>query len=109
MDDEQHGHVPYVLILLHYLEQWKKEHAGGVPENYKDKTAFRDVVRQGMRTSNAEGGEENWEEAVAAVLKSLNAPTPSSAVREVLTAPEAINLNQKVVIATYDQNFADHI
>jgi len=35
---------------------------------------------------------------VGAVLKSLNPPTPSGAVREVLAAPEAINLNQKVVI-----------
>jgi len=98
MDDEQHGHVPYVLVLLHYLEQWKAEHAGKVPDNYKEKAAFRDMVRQGMRTSNAEGGEENWEEAVAAVLKSLNRPTPSGAVREVLAAPEAINLNSKVVL-----------
>jgi len=104
MDDEQHGHVPYVLILLHYLEQWKTEHAGKVPDNYKEKATFRDMVRQGMRTSNAEGGEENWEEAVGAVLKSLNPPTPSSAVREVLAAPEAINLNQKVVIVHIQLN-----
>ena len=84
--------------MLHYLEQWKAEHAGTAPDDYKEKAAFRDMVRQGMRTSNAEGGEENWEEAVGAVLKSLNPPTPSGAVREVLAAPEAINLNQKVVI-----------
>lgn len=97
MDDEQHGHVPYVLLLLHYLQQWKAENGGQVPDNYKEKAAFRDMVRNGARTKNAEGGEENFDEAVAAVLKSLNPAVPTSAVKEVLTAPECAKLDQKVV------------
>lgn len=98
MDDEQHGHVPYVVLLLHYLEQWKAENGGKTPDNYKEKAAFRDMVRSGARTKNADGGEENFDEAIAAVLKSLNPAIPTSAVKEVLTAPECSRLNEKVFL-----------
>lgn len=98
MDAEQHGHVPYVLLLFHYLEEWKSKNGGKVPENYKEKAAFRDLVRQGTRTNNAEGGEENYEEAVAAVLKSLNPAVASSSAKEVLTAPECSKLTRQVCL-----------
>lgn len=88
MDD--HGHIPYVAIILHFLEEWKKEHNGEVPQTYKDKTAFRDMVKKATRTDNPEGGEENFEEAVAAVLKSLNPPEPNSSVKDIFKAPECL-------------------
>jgi amyloid beta precursor protein binding protein 1 len=93
MDDmapEDHGHIPYLALLLHYLEEWKKNHDGKVPDNYKDKTELRSIVSKAARTNNPEGGEENFDEAVAAVLKSLNPPQPSSAVKEIFTAPECL-------------------
>jgi amyloid beta precursor protein binding protein 1 len=40
-------------------------------------------VADGARTNTAEGGEENYDEAVAAVLKTISAPILSSAVKEV--------------------------
>lgn len=92
MSNEDHGHVPYVCLLLYYLEQWKKEHDGQAPQNYKEKTAFRDLVTKAARTNIPEGGEENYDEAIAAVLKSLNPSEPSSGVKEVLKAEECLNL-----------------
>ncbi|RAL15770.1 NEDD8-activating enzyme E1 regulatory subunit [Aspergillus homomorphus CBS 101889] len=92
MDDHQHGHVPYILLLLHYLEKWKETHDGNVPSNYKEKTAFRDLVRSGARTDNPEGGEENYDEAVAAVLKSLNPFTLRSSIREIFEMDECTKL-----------------
>jgi amyloid beta precursor protein binding protein 1 len=92
MSDHDHGHVPYIVILLHYLEEWKKTHGGKAPSAYREKTEFRDFVRSGMRTRNAEGGEENYEEAISAVLKSLNEPTVSSSVKEVFGAQECQEL-----------------
>ena len=93
MPDEEHGHIPYVLLLLHYLEKWKADHDGTAPATYKEKTAFRESVRSGMRTSSAAGDEENYEEAVGAVLKTLNPSAPSGAVKDVLSAPETQNLS----------------
>ena len=92
MTHHDHGHVPYVLLLLYYLEEWKKTHNGQVPQTYKEKTVFREMITKGARTDNSEGAEENYDEAVAAVLKSLNPASASSAVREVLEAGECKSL-----------------
>lgn len=78
----EHGHIPYIALLLHYLARWKESH-GEYPTTYKDKKAFGAFVAAGARTNNAEGGEENYDEAVAAVLKTISAPSLSSAVKEV--------------------------
>ncbi|KAF1965232.1 hypothetical protein BU23DRAFT_575049 [Bimuria novae-zelandiae CBS 107.79] len=94
MAADDHGHIPYIAVLLHYLEEWKKEHNGEAPQNYKDKTAFRDLVKQATRTDNPEGGEENFEEAVSAVLRSLNPPEPSSTVKEIFKAPECVLIRE---------------
>ncbi|CAL3962739.1 unnamed protein product [Diplocarpon coronariae] len=78
----EHGHIPYVALLLHFLAKWKEEH-GSLPSTYKEKTDFRKVVSDATRTGTPEGGEENFDEAVAAVLKTVSMPTLPSAVREV--------------------------
>lgn len=87
MQQHDKAHIPYVCLLLHYLELWKEKHDGRVPDTYKEKQEFRDSY---VRSSSPD--EENFDEAVAAVLKSLNPPTPSSTVRDILSAPEAQNL-----------------
>ena len=81
------GHVPYVLLLLHFLDQWRSTHGGEYPTSYKDRTAFRDHVRTAGPPE-----EENFVEAASAVLKTVNVPQLSSSVRTVLQAPEAQNL-----------------
>ena len=87
MNAHDKGHIPYICLLLHYLGEWQVEHEGKLPETYKEKQEFRDsYVRKGSPD------EENFDEACAAVLKSLNPPTPTSAVREILNAPEAKTL-----------------
>lgn len=92
LDDHQHGHVPYILLLLHYLEKWKEMHSGQVPSDYKEKSEFREMVRAGARTNNPEGGEENFDEAVAAVLKTLNPFSLRSSIREIFEMDEIVNL-----------------
>lgn len=78
----EHGHLPYLVILLHFLEKWKAEH-GSLPSTYKEKTAFRSLISAGARTDIPEGGEENFDEAAAAVLKTISAPALSSSVKAV--------------------------
>ncbi|KAJ5356947.1 Molybdenum cofactor biosynthesis MoeB [Penicillium concentricum] len=93
VDDHQHGHVPYILLLLHFLEQWKQSHAGNAPSNYKEKTEFREFVRSQTRTSNPEGGEENFDEAVAAVLKTISPFSLRSSIREIFEMNECQQLS----------------
>lgn len=94
--DHEHGHVPYLLLLLHYLMNWKVSHDGNPPVNYQEKKAFKAMVEEGARRDNAERGEENFDEAAGAVLKSLNPPSISGGVREVLESEDAKDVNQHV-------------
>ena len=71
LPDHQHSHVPYILLLLHYLQKWMNLHEGQAPQNFAEKTQLRNMVKAGARTNNAEGGEENYDEAAGAVLKSI--------------------------------------
>ena len=96
LSDHEHGHIPYLLLLLHYLETWKDSHDGKPPANYQEKKAFKALLEEGARRDNAEGGEENFDEAAGSVLKSLNPPSISSGIREVLESEDAKNLKKEV-------------
>lgn len=91
LDDHAHGHVSYLLLLLHYLEKWKASHDGKAPAGYAAKKEFKTMVEEASRKDNAEGGEENFDEAAAAVLKSLNEPSIPSGIREVFAVEECQN------------------
>ena len=96
LSDHDHGHVPYLILLLHYLERWKGEHDGKYPENYKEKDALRSTVRAGARRNYPEGGEENYDEAIGAVLKSLNPPSIPSGLKDIFAETECRNPQQAV-------------
>ncbi|KAM3536133.1 hypothetical protein MY4038_000599 [Beauveria bassiana] len=83
LDDNLHGHLPLVAILLHNLEIWKQHHDGAAPTEYSDKIAFRKQVLESMRTNNAEAGEENFEEAAGAVMKHVTAQSLPESLRQV--------------------------
>jgi NEDD8-activating enzyme E1 regulatory subunit len=83
LDNHEHGHLPFVAILLYYLEVWKKRHGGADPSTYAEKVAFRKMVSEATRRNNPEGGEENFDEATAAVLKTIVLPALPSSVRQV--------------------------
>jgi NEDD8-activating enzyme E1 regulatory subunit len=83
LDNHEHGHLPLVVILLHYLEAWKQNHNGEAPTKYADKTAFRTLVSDAMRKDNPEGGEENFEEAVGAVMKHIVTPSLPNSLKQV--------------------------
>lgn len=79
LDNHDHGHLPMVVILLHFLSMWRKSHYDANPTSYKDKLAFRDLIAKAMRRNNPEGVEENFEETIAAVMKLITShPLPSS-------------------------------
>ncbi|KAI1002868.1 hypothetical protein K3495_g5335 [Podosphaera aphanis] len=79
---QEHGHIPYVAILLHFLAEWKTTH-GSYPSTYSEKMAFKKIIAQNARTNTAEGSEENFDEAIAAVMKNIRAPSLSSSIKEV--------------------------
>ncbi|EDO44524.1 predicted protein [Nematostella vectensis] len=73
MSKLDHSHTPYVVILLKYLQRWKEEHDNKPPQNYKEKDAFKKIVRKGILI-NEHGipeEEENFDEAIRAVNMAL--------------------------------------
>ncbi|KAK2855692.1 hypothetical protein FQN49_004938 [Arthroderma sp. PD_2] len=92
MDDHKHGHVPYLILLLHFLEKWKASHDGQYPQNYREKSEFKDMVRSMARTNNSDGGEENFDEAVAAVLKSVGPYSLNSDLRTIFEMEQCSQL-----------------
>ena len=61
MDSHRRSHTPFVLILLKFLQQWRSEHNGQVPQTRAEKDEFK----QRLRTSPYNVGQRNFEEAVA--------------------------------------------
>jgi amyloid beta precursor protein binding protein 1 len=80
MDTTDHGHIPYVYILVRVLDDWKAtvchpfssyghrlphyaytQHDGLPPQTYAEKQEFKSLLNAQKRTPD----EENFEEAVA--------------------------------------------
>lgn len=91
MTDHQHGHVPYVVLLLKYLEDWKASHNGAYPSSYKEKNEFKSLIQSKMRTNVPGGSEENYEEAIGAVLKNIREPELSSATKAIFADARCTN------------------
>ncbi|XP_071547570.1 NEDD8-activating enzyme E1 regulatory subunit [Panulirus ornatus] len=89
MDYKEHSHVPYVVILYKYLQQWNQQH-GRPPKNYKERKEFIELVRAGMRVKNNGEAEENYEEAVKAVNTCLLPTTIPSLVQSILNQAASI-------------------
>ncbi|KAI5239024.1 hypothetical protein E4T43_07003 [Aureobasidium subglaciale] len=88
LSPEDIGHVPYLLLLLHFLDKWRASHNGQPPQSYQEKTDFRSMVAKASPPD-----EENFAEATAAIIKSLNPPTAPASVLAVLDAPETKSLD----------------
>ncbi|GAP83614.1 putative family protein [Rosellinia necatrix] len=83
LDDHEHGHLPYLVILLHFLKQWRQSHDGKNPTAPKEKREFGKLVLSGARTNNPEGGEENFQEAVDAINKNIKLSELDPALEEI--------------------------
>ena len=58
-DSKEHGHIPYVIILLQALEKWKESY-DEAPTTYDEKEEFRSMVKS---MANDYGNELNFQEA----------------------------------------------
>lgn len=107
MDNHEHGHLPLVVILLHYLDKWKQSHDGAYPIAYQDKIAFRNMVSDAMRRDNPEGGEENFEEAVGAVMKHVVKPDLPGTLKQVFECSHSSSVGHPGVLFKESMGFSD--
>lgn len=94
LDSQEHGHVPYVVLLIKALEAWKSEHEGNVPKTQADKDAFRDKIKAAARNYNME---ENFNEAVKNAHKCFKDEMEEmkDGLREVIEDPKIADSGEK--------------
>lgn len=46
MELKDHAHVPYVVILYKYIQEFQQKH-GKLPRSYKEKEALKELIRSG--------------------------------------------------------------
>lgn len=114
MSKQDHMHTPYLILLLKYLEIWTREHNGEMPKNYKEKTSFKENLRQGIRT-NEHGVpeiEENFDEAIKAVNAALVKTRVPSQVQDILSDSACTGLTSESsnywVLAQAVKQFVDN-
>ncbi|CAE7323665.1 AXR1 [Symbiodinium natans] len=82
LNDTEHAHVPYVVILIRALDSWRKRSEGRtLPKTSAEKDEFKDIVSK-MRRSPQEA---NFDEALANAYKAWMPYVIPDAVQQVLS------------------------
>lgn len=69
LDDTDHAHVPYIVIFIKGLQNWKKDHGGCPPKNYAEKRIFKaEYIESLSRNINLEA---NFLEASLQIHRAL--------------------------------------
>ncbi|KAM3876792.1 NEDD8-activating enzyme E1 regulatory subunit [Diretmus argenteus] len=97
MDKKDHSHTPWIIIVAKYLEKWLSEHNCQAPKNYKEKEAFRQLIRQGIlkNDNGVPEDEENFEEAVKNVNTALNSTKIPPAVEDLFNSEQCNNITSQ--------------
>ncbi|KAH9949739.1 hypothetical protein B0H21DRAFT_88179 [Amylocystis lapponica] len=61
MDPTEHSHVPFVVILVRAVEDWRNQHGGALPQGLPEQRAFKAT----LRALQLKPDEENFDEAEA--------------------------------------------
>lgn len=86
LDSLQHGHTPYVVILIKALHKWKEDHAGSMPKSFEEKDAFKATVKEMARDSSKEA---NFDEAITNAFKAFSYEAVPYEIQEILDDPKA--------------------
>ncbi|KAH9476223.1 NEDD8-activating enzyme E1 regulatory subunit [Psilocybe cubensis] len=87
MDVTDHGHVPYVVILVRVLEEWKKTHDGLPPQNAAEKVQFK----KNILAMRKKPDEENFEEAEAQAYRAWTKTVVPSETRALFDDAKVIS------------------
>ncbi|XP_014487243.1 PREDICTED: NEDD8-activating enzyme E1 regulatory subunit isoform X2 [Dinoponera quadriceps] len=113
MSFKDHCHVPYLIILYKFLEEWIHNY-GALPKTYSDKQQLKRMIQGGMRRDEHDlsNSEENFEEALKAVNTSIRPISIPDNVINILNDDCCINLTAKSssfwIIAKAVRDFVDN-
>ncbi|KAM8983083.1 NEDD8-activating enzyme E1 regulatory subunit isoform 1-T1 [Ara ararauna] len=97
MDRKDHSHTPWIVIVAKYLTKWLNEKNEQFPKSYKEKEAFRQLIRQGIlkNENGAPEDEENFEEAIKNVNTALNTTEIPKGIEEIFNDDCCIKLTEQ--------------
>lgn len=100
----EHGHVPYAVLLIIILNQWKLKvkrnsyilivlkNNGEVPKNFKEKSEFRDFIKTFSRNFATE---ENFTEATKNYYKAFKSKSEKTeSIGRIFESEFCINVNE---------------
>lgn len=88
-NNHKHGHIPWLALMIYYINLWRDQNKAedGTPipfrGTFKQKKEIQTLIQAGQRYDNGEGGEENYDQAFANVMKTLRQATLSEKVKEI--------------------------
>lgn len=86
LDSMEHGHVPYVILLIKALNKWKESHDGKLPASFAEKDEFKETIKSMARDYSKE---LNYNEAVENAFKAFSyEPVPYN-IQEILDDEKA--------------------
>ncbi|KAI8343276.1 ThiF family protein [Chlamydoabsidia padenii] len=88
LDQTDHAHVPFIIVLLFFVEKWKIEHDGKAPQSYAERNELKTLIRASMRTVD----EENFEEALANIWRLSGSTEISSDIKKIFDHPSCETL-----------------
>eukprot|EP01016_Furgasonia_blochmanni_P023615 TRINITY_DN2548_c0_g2_i5.p1 TRINITY_DN2548_c0_g2~~TRINITY_DN2548_c0_g2_i5.p1 ORF type:complete len:337 (-),score=36.18 TRINITY_DN2548_c0_g2_i5:634-1644(-) len=92
LDAKAHKHIPYVVILIQTLLEWRESHNGNPPTNFTEKQAFKQTVKEKSRDFYQE---ENFGEAFKNAHKAYADPNNlTEETLAVLEHPNCVNADK---------------
>lgn len=81
--------VPWLPIVYQHLQKFKENHDGKIPQNHREKTELREMIRSSMTAD-----EENFEEAMKAVNTCFGAGKPNSSIQKIFNDESCTRLTK---------------
>ncbi|XP_065843401.1 NEDD8-activating enzyme E1 regulatory subunit-like [Oscarella lobularis] len=97
MTKQEHGHTPFLVLLLKYLNRYKESHDGNLPKTYKEKGVLKELIKTGilLNENGDPEDEENFDEAVKNVNSCLVPTRVPEEVESVFADPACCNLTHQ--------------
>ncbi|KAJ3091270.1 NEDD8-activating enzyme E1 regulatory subunit [Quaeritorhiza haematococci] len=110
LDGMQFGHVPYVVLLLLCLDEFKAKQGGALPSTSAERAEFKELIRSKQRSDANE--QENFEEAMSMAYRAWAPTQVPASTKAILDDPACQKLTSQSsnfwVIARAVKDFVDN-
>ena len=88
MEEMEHNHTPYAVILIQAIKKWRAENDGKDPKTFPEKKKFREETIKSLAKF---GGAQNFGEAKTSYVEAYKTDAIEFKLQEVFDNPESEN------------------